>query len=60
MDLFPLPTFSPEYKSFADIVNRSHKSPQDYSRLKFMIETSTLDSIEREFLLHLLDEKFFK
>lgn len=58
MDLFPLPSFSPEYDSFVDIVKRSHKNAQDYSRLKFMIESSALDSFEKECLLHQLDEKF--
>lgn len=58
MTFVPLPVFSPDYSAFVDMIKRSHESPQDYANIKYMIESSTLNSGNKSLLLHQLDEKF--
>lgn len=56
----PLKLFSTDYESFVDVIKSSHESSQDYSRLKFMVESSTLDPFEKALLLQQLNSKFNK
>lgn len=53
-----LPIPSEKYREFSDAIKRSHKSDQDYANLKYLIESSTLNSVEKSLLLDQLKQKF--
>lgn len=58
MAFIPLPVFSLEYRTFVNMIDRSHKGTQDYAQLKHLIETSSLNSGEKSLLLSQLADKF--
>lgn len=53
-----LPIPSEKYREFSDVIKRSHKSDHDYANLKCLIESSTLNSVEKSLLLDQLKQKF--
>lgn len=38
------------YQELSEVIKRSHKSDLDYANLKYMIESSTLNHVEKSLL----------